>query len=175
MRTDYHNYFEDYFGMLLALQSNHTPFAQIDSTQKAVLYNIADNTSGLLHAYARNLLIYSDGLEYHEPYLEIDTAMMKTAKVNSPALESYWKQNAYFKLYPNPAKEYLTLEYKLDYRTKIPVVEIVTLNGIHVETLRLHGTTGVKIIDLRQWNTGTYIIRLSNNGKTLQNEKFVKF
>ncbi len=174
-QTDYHNYFEDYFDLLLNVQYNQTPFAQIDSTQKAVLYNIANNTSGLLHAYARNLLIYTDGLEYHEPYLEIDTANMKTAKVNSPAPDSYWKQDAYFKLYPNPAREYLTLEYKLDYRTKNPVVEIFTLNGIHVETFRLHGTTGVKIIDLRQWNTGTYIIRLSNNGKTLQNEKFVKF
>ena len=175
MRSDYHNYFEDYFDLLLALQSNQTPLAQVDSTQKAMLYTIVDNTDGLLQAYARNLLIYTDGLEYHEPYLEIDTANMKTAKVNSPAPDSYWKQDAYFKLYPNPAREHLTLEYKLDYRTKNPVVEIFTLNGIHMETFRLHGTTGVKIIDLRRWNTDTYIIRLSNNGKTLQNEKFVKF
>ena len=39
----------------------------------------------------------------------------------------------------------------------------------------LRGIRGIKIVDLRDWQTGTYIIRLTANGKTLQNEKFVKF
>ena len=80
-----------------------------------------------------------------------------------------------FKLYPNPAREYITLEYDLEYGTTNAVLEIVDINGVHIETFRLSGFRGVKIIDLRRQQSGTYIIRLSNNGKTLQNEKFVKF
>ncbi|RLD70879.1 MAG: hypothetical protein DRI87_07710 [Bacteroidetes bacterium] len=80
----------------------------------------------------------------------------------------------YFKLYPNPAKEYITIEYKLDYNVKNAVVEILTLKGNHIETFRLPGVQGVKIIDLRNRKSGIYFIRLSANGKTLQNEKFIK-
>jgi len=175
-QSAYHDYFEDYFNILLALQSEQKTFAEIDSTQKTVLYDIVNNTGGILQAYARNLLlIYKDGLEYHEPYIEIDTSTMKSAAVHNPVFGNRWPQDVYFKLYPNPAKEYITLEYDMDYTAEDPVAEILTLRGEHIETFRLHGTQGVKIIDLRSWVPGTYLIKLSTNGKTLQNEKFVKF
>jgi len=173
--SDYHDYFEDYFNILLTLQTQQKAFCEADSTQKAVLYNIMDNNARQLQAYARNLLIYTDGLEYQEPYIEIDTSTMKSAAVHNPVFGNRWPQDVYFKLYPNPAKEYITLEYDLDYTAEDPVAEILTLRGEHIETFRLHGTQGVKIIDLRSWVPGTYLIKLSTNGKTLQSEKFVKF
>ncbi len=174
-QTDYHNYFEDYFNILLTLKSENKAVTEADSAQKAVLYNIMNNTGGLLQALARNTLIYTDGLVYHEPYIEIDTSTMKTAKANNPFSDNYWKPDTWFTLYPNPAAEYITLEYRLELTVENPVIEIVSLTGVHVETFRLLGIQGVKIIDLRRWEPGTYIIRLSNNGKTLQNEKFIKF
>jgi hypothetical protein len=173
--TDYHNYFEDYFEVLLTLQSKQKTFGDLDSTQKTVLYNIMDNTYEQLQAYARNLLIYTDGLEYHEPYIEMDTSSREKSAVYHPVFGNGWPQDVYFKLYPNPANEYIALEYDLGYNTENPVVEIVTLSGVHTETFRLPGIQGVKIVDLRDWQTGTYIIRLTANSKTLQNEKFVKF
>lgn len=173
--SDYHDYFEDYFAVLLALQSEQKTFVELDSTQKTVLYDIMDNTREQLQAYARNLLIYTDGLEYREPYIEIDTSTMKTAAVYNPVFFDEIPQDVYFRLYPNPANEYIALEYDLGHNTENPVVEIVTLSGVHTETFRLRGIRGVKIVDLRGWQTGTYIIRLTANGNTLQNEKFVKF
>ena len=128
-----------------------------------------------LQGYARNLLIYTDGFEYNEPYIEVDTNTLKTATVKNNITYSYWPVNASFKLYPNPAHEYITLEYNIEYGTTNPVMEIVSIGGRHIETFRLNGTQGVKVIDLRSWNTGTYIIRLTVNGKTIQSEKFVKF
>ena len=80
-----------------------------------------------------------------------------------------------FKIFPNPAREYISLEYNTDIGTAGAVIEIVDIQGKHIETFRLHDTRGVKVIDLRHWKTGTYIIRLSVNGKTLQSEKFVKY
>lgn len=172
--SDYHDYFEDYFNILLALQSEQKTFAEIDSTQKTVLYDIMNNTREQLQAYARNLLIYTDELEYHEPYIEIDTSTMKTAAVYNPVFYSEWPQDVYFRLYPNPAKDYITLEYELDYGTTDAVIEIIDLKGVHIETFRLPGLQGVKIVDLRNRKSGIYLIRLTVNGKTLQNEKFVK-
>ncbi len=171
----YNTYFGDYFNVLLSLRSENKPFSAIDTSQKAVLYDIMNNTNGILPAYARGLLIHTDGCPYSEPYIENDTASMKAADANNEVVYNYWPKDAFFKLYPNPADNYITLEYDLNYRNSNAVVEIVSLTGIHLETYRLQGTQGVKIIDLRRWKTGAYIIRLTLNGKTLQNEKFVKF
>ena len=83
--------------------------------------------------------------------------------------------NATFKLYPNPAREYVTLEYDMDVETSGAVIEIMNIEGKHIETFMLHGTRGVKVIDLRYLKTGTYIVRLSVNGKTIQSDKLVKY
>ncbi len=174
-QNNYHNYFENYFNMLLSLQSQQKSFAEIDSTQKAVLDNVMNNSGQLLHAYTRNLLIYTNGLLYHEPYIEVDTNILKSAMVHNNIVYNYWSQNATFKLYPNPAREYITIEYNMDIGTAGAVIEIVDIQGKHIEAFRLHGTRGVKVIDLRVWYTGTYIIRLSVNGKTIQSDKFVKY
>ena len=173
-QTDYHAYFQDYFGVLLALQSQNKTFSDIDSTQKATMYDVMDYTGGLLHAYARNLLIYTDGLEYHEPYILPDTTNNKSTNATIPGRYSIWDEANSFILYPNPAQEYVTLEYNLQYGINSPVVEIYSTTGVHINTFRLQNNQGVKIIDLRDYTSGTYIIRLTNNGKLLQVSKFVK-
>ena len=174
--TDYHNYFEDYFEVLLTLQWQEKHYGEVDSSQKAVLYDIMNNSHGQLQAFARNLLIYTDGLTYNEPYLNVDTSQLKTVSAgnNNVINENVLPPNSYLKLYPNPAREYITLEYNLDYGTTNAVIEILDINGVHVEAFRLAGFRGVKIIDLRNRQSGTYLIRLAVNGKTLQHEKFVK-
>jgi hypothetical protein len=55
-----------------------------------------------------------------------------------------------------------------------PVVEIFTLTGTHINTFRLPHCVGIKIIDTRAYKPGTYMVRLIDNGKTLQTAKFVK-
>jgi len=174
-KSDYHDYFVDYFDVLFEMQTQNKTIIEIDSSQKATIHSIMDNTGGLLHAYARNILILTDGLVYHEPYLLSDTSSNKSATAKENAYSHFWDEENYFKLYPNPANGYITLEYKLDYGTSKPVVEVISVDGIHVSTFRLFNSTGIKIIDLRDWKCGTYILRLTSNGKMLQSAKFVKF
>ncbi len=173
--SDYNAYFSDYFDVLLELQSQDKNTSEIDSAQKADVYDIMNNTGGLLHAYARNLLIYTDGLEYHEPYLFPDTSSNKSATVKEKVFSHLWDEQSYFKLYPNPADGYITLEYNLEFGVLKPVVEVVSIDGVHVGTFRLFNRSGIKIIDLRDWQSGTYLLRLIESGKTLQNEKFIKY
>ncbi len=172
--NDVHTGFEDYFKVILALQSEGKNVSEIDSTQKAVLYDIVQNAHGMVQALARNILIKTDGLVYNEPYLLPDTNTNKSAVAYLSNNSRFWKIDNYFTLYPNPANNYITLEYKLELTAKKPVIEIYTLEGIHVNTFRLFNNQGVKIIDLRDYTPGTYLIRLSDNGKTLQSAKLVK-
>ncbi|RLD84785.1 MAG: hypothetical protein DRJ10_00290 [Bacteroidetes bacterium] len=160
---------------MLQLHTQNKTLVEIDNTQKVDVYDIMNNSRGLLHAYARNLLMLTDGLEYNEPYVLPDTSSNKSAAVKENVYSHFWDEESYFKLYPNPANGYITFEYKLDYGISKPVVEVISVDGIHVNTFRLFNSTGIKIIDLRDWNSGIYIIRLSGNGKMLQSAKFVKY
>jgi hypothetical protein len=39
----------------------------------------------------------------------------------------------------------------------------------------VQNSNGIKIIDLQNWVTGTYIVSLKSNGKIIQSEKFTKY
>jgi len=134
-----------------------------------------NNTHGILQAYTRNILIKTDGLEYHEPYILPDTTTNKSSEIKSNDQYSIWSTPDYFTLYPNPAGNWLTIEYKSDYYSSNLFIEIISLTGSSVKSFRLKGTHGIKVIDLRNYTSGTYIVILKENGKVLQSAKFVKY
>jgi hypothetical protein len=172
--SDYHDYFIDYFDVLLDLQSLEKNVLGLDSVQKNNVYEIINNSDGLLTAYGRNLLMLTDGLEYHEPYVLPDTTTNKSAFIKENTYSHFWEEESCFTLYPNPAKGYITLEYNLDYNLSSPVIEVISIEGVHLNTFRVPSRFGIKIIDLRDWKSGAYIVRLSNKGEILQSSKFVK-
>ena len=106
---------------------------------------------------------------------DIDTATNKSAEVEKPYYKTNREEESYLKLYPNPAYQYLTTEYQIPPNADNAVLEIITLEGVHIETVRLTAGWGEKIIDLRFYQPGTYLIRLYLNGKQVETEKFVKF
>ena len=173
--TNIHTAYEDYFDVLLALQSEGKNLTDIDSTQKATLYNIVQNSGGLVQALARNILIKTGDIVYHEPYILPDTTTTKSTKIINPNKYENTETENYIKLYPNPANQYLTLEYNIPLNINSAIVEIVTLKGVQTEVFRLRTGWGQKIVDLRTYHAGTYFIRLFLNGKTAENKKFVKF
>ncbi len=172
---DYHNYFIDYFAMLIDLLSQSKTVMEMDSLQKNVSYTIYNNTEGLLHAYTRNQLILIDNMVYSEPYILPDTSSNKSSLVSENTYEQLWESASYLKLYPNPANDYITIEYELEHGISSPVVEILTVTGFRVDAFRLYSNSGLKIVDLRNWNNGTYIVSLTNKGSLIQSSKFVKY
>lgn len=65
--------------------------------------------------------------------------------------------------------------YKLDHSFTKPVAELISIEGVHISTFRIFDCVGVRIIDLRDWQRGTYILSLIENRKILQREKFIKY
>ncbi|PIQ29980.1 MAG: hypothetical protein COW63_10495 [Bacteroidetes bacterium CG18_big_fil_WC_8_21_14_2_50_41_14] len=105
-------------------------------------YSIMQNSHDLAQAYARNVLILTDGVEYHEPYIFPDTNTNKsTREVDSFDID-YLEKEQYLTLYPNPAHDYMTVEFNLPYGAYNIVAEIVTIQGKPVEIYRLSGNWG---------------------------------
>ncbi len=168
--------YEDYYNVMLALQSEGKNVSEIDSTQKAVLHDIVQNAHGMVQALARNILIKIHGLIYHEPYILPDTTTTKSAKVKGGSIINTDNTTEhYFKLYPNPAKDYLTLEYQLPLNVNNVAIGILNITGTQKEVIRLNNGWGQKIIDLRAYRPDTYFVLLYLNGKVVENKKFVKF
>ena len=169
-----HDYFEEYFNLLLMQQSNNKQYTDLDSNQMVTLTDIADNANGKVKAYAQNLLAAITGNHYPEQII-FPSCSNKSEKVEwENVFESDVASN-YFKLYPNPANNYISIEYNFDYNFSNALFSVITLEGATVLNFKTNYRQGVHNIDLRDWKQGTYIISLKSNGRMLQSEKFIKF
>jgi len=145
-----------------------------DYVKKSALYSIMGSSCDLAQADARNVLILTDGVEYHEPYIFPDTSTNKSTRAESSFGVNNIDKEQYLKLYPNPAHDYMTIEFNLPYDAESIIAEIVTIQGKPFEIYRLSGNRGEKIIDMRRFLPGTYLARLWANGIVLETGKFVK-
>jgi len=69
-----------------------------------------------------------------------------------------------FKIYPNPAREYITLDYKSDDMIDDITLSIYSLDGkmIYSQTKKINGKTIHESINIEQINKGYYILRLQS-------------
>ncbi len=125
-------------------------------------------------AYARNILIVADGLDYKESYI-IPEETEKTIIINDDWIEPAQAKESWFTLYPNPANNYLAVEYKLNILFSNPIFIIRNIKGQSITGFEAQGNKGIKIIDLQNWDAGTYIVSLKSNGGIIQSEKFTKY
>lgn len=166
--------FEEYFDFLLEMQSNGTNIENIDSLGIARLYNIMENHTNLPQAYARNILIKTTGFKYNEPYILPDTTSTEKSSYRKYSNNSGQEKNKnYLTLYPNPANSFITVEYKTPLKMN-GSIEITTIDGIFVNSYQVNDIWGEKVIDLRDFVGGVYIVKLLSNGNLIQSEKFIK-
>jgi Secretion system C-terminal sorting domain len=129
-----------------------------------------NNASKGLKPYIRNLLMAIDTLSYQEPYIFPDILKATTMQeqydklLNSPG-------PVFLKLQPNPAKDYVVLEYKLE-KEGDASISISNLIGHQKLSLKLSGMEDRKIIDTHNWDSGIYIATLQVNGQRIESLKF---
>lgn len=174
-QNNQHNGFEDFFEILISLQSQSKNINQIDSVQQMEIEGVLDNSNDLLHAYCRNILIATNNFLYEEPYLFPDTSSTKSSNVINRFPETDLSNgDSYLNIYPNPANEYLVIKYDLS-NNKISMIATVTnISGLIIETIKLNSTKNQEIIDLRNYKPGTYLVKLHTGSIVLETKKFIK-
>lgn len=139
-----------------------------DNVVIAGLFDIEENNNTMPGVYARNLFISLDELDYYEPIYFPD--FTKTSVIEQNIWYEEQNLKKHFKINPNPTREYITIEYNLDYGLYNPLFEIITLIGATLLSFTTFYKQGVHNIDIRDWKPGTYIISLISNSKTMQSE-----
>jgi hypothetical protein len=168
-QQDIHNAMMALSGINAALNTD-TTFLQPDSAQVITLFDIFDQKLGLAGIYAQNLLIAAGLLEY-EADIEIPE-MLKFMPVFQKERRRAPEGPAYIKVFPNPARSYITAEYKLDAEPSNAQLLVIAADGRMIRQVHLKNSQDQVVIELQNLPAGIYFIQLKNNHKMLGTAKF---
>lgn len=143
----------------------------INSLDTETLNNFMMYSSPVVSSSARGLMIANYLLEYYEPYLEPD--LTKNMEVRKPKLKPVNQENAYLKVYPNPAKDFITIEFNTGNDNANGKIEIIEESGRTAHVRNLTRQFDQIILDTRYLKPGNYIIKIVLNGKPVCSTKFV--
>jgi len=146
-----------------------------DSSYTATLTAIADYGTGMPAVYARNMLLRMGAYSYNEPYLTVDTTQLKAGnnKGNGSSMATLFQNSCHLLLFPNPAGNYFTADYKVSESTTAVYLKISDINGKVLETVSLYQTEDQKIIETRQLSSGIYTVSLFADGVKAKSRKLV--
>jgi hypothetical protein len=169
-----HNYYLQLFSLLQHMQTDSLPGLQADSLTIEQLVELLDNAPEPVKSFSRNILIATNAIEYHEPYLYDDGLKSSSVKKNhrmGPPMKQVSLQ-----VFPNPAKDYIIVRYNLanelyDTQEKA-VIEMVTTTGQVIKNLTLQDVTGQVLVSTKTFVPGVYIIHLKGIYKKVEALKF---
>ncbi|MBW6490203.1 MAG: T9SS type A sorting domain-containing protein [Lentimicrobium sp.] len=139
--------------------------------QFEALADFFQSPSIAVSAAARSIMVAHNMLEYDEPYLIPD--LNKSIEVNKPNLKPNVFEAASLKVYPNPANEFVTIEYNTGADVSQAVIEVIDESGRRIYNKNLGRQFDQIILDTRNFKPGNYIIRLVSGSKYIGNANVI--
>ncbi len=136
---------------------------QATPAQKGQLYQLADATAPA-SVYARNVLIALGEIEYNEP-VQVPDLLKSSRKIDQYNTLLDIQQPSVLEVFPNPANGFVILAFNLDVITAYGTIEIKTLEGKLVTTLRVTEPKDQLTVVTNGWKAGAYIATLTVNGR----------
>jgi len=168
LNTNEYIFWQDYYNWLdyrLEQINRGKSITEPDSLQLILLYYLY-NTNNQLKATVRNLLRFTDTLNYSEPYLTVDTSM-KLSKVKWRPIGNTTSQGE-LRIYPNPTRNYFVVDFSgLNLDNEELLLEVYGIEGKPINSFTVNAFSSFKVIDTRTWKPGTYVVSLINQGKLL--------
>jgi len=157
--------------VLPALFTDTTGFLIPDSLQKQTLEQIAEADHDLPGAWARNILIASGLVNYHEPIVNEST--LKSSRKG----KYHWTRSrtidSEIKVFPNPAKDFIIVEYKKSSALDHVHIVFIDAKGIKLRSYLFLKKENQTIIPIHDLPSGIYLIQLLVNGITKESCKII--
>ncbi len=171
--SQYDNYLE-YFQLLSNLKSQNLTIFDINIDQQNQLMELSQSGMDPVQTYARNILIANNLVSYNEPVDLPDET--KSIQISKQHQGSRVMTDGFLKIFPNPAKQYVIVEYNLT--DKVPATEtlvltIITSDGKTVVERGISKLKDQMLIDCRNLNSGSYICKVNIGRKTVGLGKFI--
>ncbi len=142
-----------------------------DSLQRILLEQIAGTDCDFPGAWARNILIASGLMNYEEPIVNEST--LKSSRKDKYHWKSSRSIKSDLKVFPNPAKDYLVIEYQKESDDDQLQIVILDMQGRRIGLYQLDKNTDQKIIPTTGMKTGSYMIQLYVNGVHKKSNKIM--
>ncbi|MCF8377905.1 MAG: T9SS type A sorting domain-containing protein, partial [Bacteroidales bacterium] len=166
-----HQNYLDYFDILIDITASGRNILQADSTEKAELYTILDNSTGRLNALIRNTLILCDTLTYEEPY--VFPGGLKASRVRYLPSNIKTQQNK-LKIYPNPAGSYVVISYQLNKTDRNCRILFTDSKGSIAKIISLNNKKDHIVVSLNDLPNGLYLCILYANNQKIDALKLSK-
>jgi hypothetical protein len=131
--------------------------------------NYLNSHSTTISSAARGLLIANGLLVYDEPYINPD--LTESSEVRNPVKNTIKPNKSLLKVYPNPAQDFITIEYNTNNDKANVVVELSDESGRKVYIQQLVRQLDAIILDTRNFKSGNYIVKLVVDNKTANSVK----
>lgn len=76
-------------------------------------------------------------------------------------------------VYPNPASNYIKLDYTIPKNLSVVSLKIYDINGAVIKEMTADGITGFVVVDINELQNGNYIMKTLNGEELLASSKFV--
>lgn len=143
----------------------------ITDEQFEALSQFFESPSTQVSASARSLMVAHKLIDYQEPYLVPD--LTKSVEVKKPKAKPAVDKTTLLKVYPNPANEFITIEYNAGSDVNQIMIEVIDEKGRLVYNTNLIRRIDQIIIDTRNFKSGNYIIRLVSGNKSIDNTNVI--
>ncbi|MCX6233142.1 MAG: T9SS type A sorting domain-containing protein [Bacteroidetes bacterium] len=165
-----HQNYLDYIGILQALQNDTINGHYPDSLQLVTLYAMADSCIDMPSVYARNLLIHL-GLLTSGEMVYMPVTLNSTVNNLWPFKENSIPKSSFISLFPNPAGNYLIVEYHIDKAYETAVLTLQDMTGKLINTIPLKGQLNQTVVSTGGLNNGVYIVSLYVDSQIIDSQK----
>jgi hypothetical protein len=166
-----HQQYIAFMPIAIDLYQNNKSVMELDSTQFQLLDSLATDIYSFPSAFARNIMFFTGKLAYEEPYILPDTSL-KAEALEKPYMA---KENLppKFKIYPNPAGNYLVIEYNLEMEGCDGIVLFRDNMGKTVKAVNVSSDKYSMVISTSEIISGVYYVSLLCDEQLLATEKLI--
>jgi hypothetical protein len=169
----YENY-QAYIEVLIELKDLGLPVAEIDSIQRGLLLDLSTTALEPVKTCARNVLWMCDMISYSEPVILPDET--KSVETLRPRNRKTSSSDNNLILYPNPASDYIIVDYKVDQKYGKKRSYVLSVLDFHGQTLfekELIKPENQVLVDCRHFLPGEMFCKISNGSKAILVKKFI--
>ncbi len=165
-----HQDYVDYFDVLL-LSGMYLGYNEIDTSVSEGFITIASSSEGLIQALARNILLSENIITYNEPFIFPDQDLKSTKDQKHNSIITITDNS--LKLYPNPALNYVIVDYSVAESASNQSIKIIDISGRTYYDIACVEPKGCMIIPLKDLSNGIYIFQLCQNRLPVVSKKLI--
>jgi hypothetical protein len=166
-----HQQYLSFFNLVTQLLQQGKSISEVDSAQTQTLTGLLNNSNGLIAGYARNILAAKGLVVYQEPYI-LPEGEVKSSKIRHKSNNVKFDMTK-LKIYPNPARDYIIIEYTLNTETDNGVIRIYDVNGKALQQIPLENTNDYLVVPVTNLPAGGYLCSIIQNDKPIQSARFI--